>query len=73
MKAKKCFLQDAFTIQFECDAELYHSMMAILNWTNRRLSEGDELTGDEILNIALEDFLEAYMHQLPKLLKRIGA
>lgn len=48
-------------------------MMAILSWTNKKLDESTQLTGDEILNMAIEDFTETYMGQLPKLLKRVGA
>jgi hypothetical protein len=74
VKAKAQFFNgNQFVIQFTCDSELYHSMMAILSWTNKKLDESTQLTGDEILNMAIEDFTETYMGQLPKLLKRVGA
>jgi len=74
MKAKAHFFHgNQYIIQFTCDGDLYHSMMAILNWTNKKLDESTQLTGDEFLNMAIEDFTDTYMNQLPKLLKRLGA
>lgn len=70
------FRKSQHSVAFELPNDVFYDLMSTLKGVNlavdKAIGNGYRITGDDLICLALEDFLEKYRDQLKSLLKRLG-
>lgn len=66
------FRKSQHTVTFELPNDVFYDFMTLLKQVNQSISNtGYKLTGDDLICIALEDFVACYLNDIKAFHKRI--
>lgn len=73
MKARPhlIFSRSQHTLKFDLPNDVFWDLMSLSKQINSRIQNGYRLNPDDILCMAMEDFIERYLSDVPGLLKRV--
>lgn len=73
MKARPhlVFFKSQHTVKFDLPNDVFYELMTLTKQVNLLIKNGYRLTPDDIFCMALEDFSERYLKDVPDLLKRV--